>query len=102
MTAIPISRRLGLTGRYGGISAFGIVLSAVTAVLALTGVITVAVIGSSRAIGRTTCHHWATQTGFKSKFVVLNFFSAGTCLAQAPNGQWVVSSQIVQFIGAKP
>lgn len=102
MTAIPISRRLGLTSRYGGISGFGIILSAASVVLLLVAVITVVAIGSGRAIGRTTCHHWATQTGFKSKFVVLNFFSAGTCLAQAPNGQWVVNSQIVQFIGAKP
>lgn len=98
---MSLPRRLGLSDSYG-LTAAGFILGILAAVIALVTIILFITLASSRAIGRTTCHNWSAQTGFKSKFVVLNFFSTGTCLAQAPNGQWVVNSQIVQFIGAKP
>lgn len=52
-------------------------------------------IASSRVVGRTTCHNFAVQTGYRTKFEVLNFFDTGTCLARTPDGHWTKNTNII-------
>jgi hypothetical protein len=67
------------------------------------GGIGVVIVTSSRAVGRTTCRNWSAQTGYETKFVLLNWADTGTCLALAPNGRWVKNTQVLSFAnGRKP
>lgn len=99
MNAATITRRLHLTNSYG-ITGIGTIVLAVGTLVVLVAVLVSATVLGGRSVGRITCRHWGAQTGFPTKFVVLNFFDDGTCLAQAPNGRWVVNTKVVQFIGA--
>lgn len=60
------------------------------------------VTSGSRAVGRTTCRHWGERTNFKTQFVILNWNDTGTCLALAPNGQWVKNTKVAQFLQGRP
>lgn len=53
------------------------------------------VILPARAIGRSTCHNWGEQTGYRTKFTVLNWADTGTCLAQTSDGHWVPNTHII-------
>lgn len=100
MSALPLARRLRLTDAYGDLSFGGFVLSCCAGIAACFVLVGLVVILSMRPYGRGVCHRFAEQTGFRTKFVVLGFMDTGTCLAQAPNGQWVSNSKIVQFVQA--
>lgn len=67
----------------------GIVLSVV--------ILLVSIVFGSRAYGATECSNWGKQTGYNTKFEVLNFMDTGTCLALAPNGRWVLNTQVLSF-----
>ena len=56
----------------------------------------------SRAIGAANCRNWSRQTGYPSKFVVLNWFDEGQCLARMPDGHWTYSDNIIINVPAKP
>ena len=99
MTATTWPRRLRLTDSYG-ISGFGMLLSILGVLVVVLTIVFASVVYGGRAYGRTTCVNFATETGFQTKFVVLNWADAGTCLALAPNGRWIKNTQIVQFIQA--
>lgn len=94
MSAATLSRKLGLVDNYG-LTGVGFLTALLAGITLLMAVLVTSIVLGSRAIGRTTCGHWASQTGFASKFVVLNFFDTGSCL-----GRWVKNTQIVQFIQA--
>lgn len=92
-----VGRKLGLTDSWG-FTVFGMILTLGLGVALVVALAFAAALFPSRAVGRTTCRNFASQTGFKTKFVILNWADTGTCLAQAPNGRWVKNSQIVQFV----
>ena len=56
----------------------------------------------SRAVGRTTCRNWASQTGYETKFTILNWADTGTCLARVPGGRWVQNSRVIINAPVKP
>lgn len=97
MSYATLGRKLHLTDGWG-FTVFGIVATALACAAVLLALIFAAVLFPSRAVGRITCRNFASQTGFKTKFVILNWADTGTCLAQAPNGRWVKNTQIVQFV----
>lgn len=99
MSAATVSRKLHLTDDLG-VTIGGMLAIVFSALAVFVAIAMAAIIAGSRAIGRPTCRNFAAQTGFPTKFVVLNVFDTGTCLAQAPNGRWVKNTQIVQFIQA--
>lgn len=99
MSAATVCRKLHLSDSYG-ISGLGILVAILGGGAIFVSALVIGVITTGRSIGRTTCRNWSTQTGFPSKFVILNLFDSGTCLAQAPNGRWVVNTKVVQFIQA--
>lgn len=53
-----------------------------------------------RAVGRTTCRNFAAQTGYPTKFVVLNWADTGTCLARTPDGHWTKNTNIIVNVPA--
>lgn len=79
-----------------------VIASVVGGTVALAALLLVVLIVGMRSYGRGVCRQFATQTGFPTKFVVLGFMDSGTCLAKAPDGRWVLNTQIVQFTGGKP
>lgn len=93
----PIARKLRLVDSWG-ISLFGVILGFTAGLAIVVALLFAAILFPSRAVGRITCRNFASQTGFKTKFVILNWADTGTCLAQAPNGRWVKNTQIVQFV----
>ncbi len=65
------------------------------------GVIAV-VVYPSRSVGNTTCRHWGEQSGYETKFRILNWADTGTCLARTPNGRWVKNTNIIINVPEKP
>ena len=96
MTA-TVLRRLRLTDRYGA-TPLGIILTILLSFLAVMALVVFLVVALSRPIGRTTCRNWSGQTGIPTKFVVLNVFDTGTCLARTPDGRWVNNSRVQVYI----
>lgn len=64
----------------------------------LAAILVPTIVLSSRAVGRTTCRHWGTQTNIPTKFVLLNWADSGTCLARTPTGRWVPNSNWAAFV----
>jgi hypothetical protein len=56
----------------------------------------------SRYVGSTNCRNWSQQTGYPSKFRVLNWFDTGQCLARTPDGHWTLNTNIIVNVPAKP
>lgn len=69
-------------------------------VVGVTAVVMAIAVVSMRSYGRGACATWGRQSGFPTKFVLIGWADSGTCLARAPNGQWVLNTKIVQFIQA--
>lgn len=99
MTKTSLPRRLHLTD-YCGLTDLGLILSLLVGAAVIVTVLVVSIVASERAVGRISCRNWAQAAGFPSKFVILNYFDSGSCLAQAPNGRWVSNTKVVQFIQA--
>lgn len=57
---------------------------------------------ASRSVGRTTCRNWEEQTGYQTKFQVLNLFDGGTCLAKTRGGHWVQNTHVIINVPEKP
>lgn len=49
----------------------------------------------SRTVGKTTCRNFSKESGYATRFVIMNWADTGTCLALAPNGRWVNKDSIV-------
>lgn len=92
-----LAERLWLADAYG-LSFLGMILS-IFAVLAVA-VLAIGITGTvaARAYGHTTCNNWGSETGIATKFVVLNWGDSGTCLAQTPDGRWVLNSKWTAFV----
>lgn len=78
-----------------------ILVTILGAVAALVGVVVPTVTWSSRVVGRTSCRNWATQTGYQTKFAIINWADGGTCLALTSDGHWVPNTQIIINTPAK-
>ncbi len=96
-----LARRLHLVDSWG-LTGWGLALWFTLGLSVVLTVLFASIILGSRAIGRTTCRHWSEQTGYPSKFRILNFFDTGTCLARTPSGRWVLNSKVLTFTGRKP
>src|SRR4051812_43675540 len=81
--------------RMGELNLAGWFLVFVAGVILLVAVIGIAVTVGQRAVGRTTCRNWSEQTGYPSKFVILNFFGGGTCLAGPRWGRGVKNTLVL-------
>ncbi len=99
MSTYAIGRRLRLTDSFG-LTMGGFVVSLVTVIVAFIAILSVLVIGLSRHYGRISCANWSAETGYPSKFVILNTASGGTCLARTPSGRWVVNSKVIEVVPA--
>jgi hypothetical protein len=55
------------------------------------------VIPVSRAVGETNCSNLGEQTGYPTKFRILNFFDTGTCLVRNSNGLWVKDVNVLNM-----
>lgn len=51
----------------------------------------------TRAVGRTQCDSFSTQTGRPTKFAVYHGWSFGQCLTPSANGEWIPTSALRQF-----
>jgi hypothetical protein len=72
------------------------IVSAVFALVCVVLAITLpAVIYSSRHFGRVSCDNFAIQSGYQTKFVLLNSWATGTCLAHTKDGRWVPTNQLI-------
>ena len=96
-----ILERLHITDSFG-LTMGGLMLCILAAVAVFVAVLMFAIVESSRSVGRTTCRNFQTQTGYETKFVLLNFFDTGTCLAKAPDGRWVLNSKVLTIAGKQP
>lgn len=56
----------------------------------------------SRAVGSTTCRHWGEQTGYATKFQILNWADTGTCLARTSGDHWVKNTSVIINVPEKP
>ncbi len=54
-----------------------------------------AIVLGGRSVGRTTCRHFSAQTGYPTKFAILNWADTGTCLARTPDGHWTKNTNII-------
>jgi hypothetical protein len=69
-------------------------------VFLVTGFVSV-IIYPSRSVGRTTCRHFSEQSGYPTKFVILNWADTGTCLARTPDGHWTKNTNIIVNVPSK-
>lgn len=71
-------------------------LAAITCAIAVIMAILVPLVTyGSRNQGRISCRSFASQTGYPTKFVLLNSWDTGTCLARTRSGRWVPKGQLV-------
>lgn len=85
-----------------GLTGFGFIICAAVGTILFVAIVLSSVIYGGRAIGRPTCRRWSVQTGIPTKFVVLNAFDSGTCLARTPSGRWVRNGQWLAFVNGTP
>lgn len=97
-----LTDRLRLTDCYG-VSPLGMLLSLLGGATALVLIGGLAIILGGRAAGRTICRNWSSQTGIPTKLAVLYWADSGHCLAQTPDGRWVLNTKVQVYIpGGKP
>ncbi len=94
MSTLTIRRRFRLVDGFG-LTGLGFVVTGVAGFLLFVTVVMVSVVGLSRHFGRIACGNWSSETGYPTKFVLLNTASTGTCLARTPSGRWVVNSKVI-------
>ena len=97
---MTLRRRLHLVDDYG-MTGYGFVATMVVVLAVIVAVTFCGFTYGGRAVGRTTCRNWGTQTGYETKFVVLNWSDSGTCLARS-HGRWVQNTNIIINDPAKP
>jgi hypothetical protein len=90
-----LSRRLGLVDEYG-LSGFGLIVVILMIACVIVAILVPSIIFGSRALNRSQCHNFATQSGYQTKFVILNWGSTGTCLAHV-DGKWIPKENIRSF-----
>lgn len=78
-----------------------ILVAILGALVAFMGLLAPTITWSGRAVGRTTCRHFAEQSGYQTKFTILNWADSGTCLALASNGRWVPNTQLIINVPSK-
>ena len=67
-------------------------------IAAFVAILMAIILAISIPVGRGICNRWEEQTGVETKFVRLNLFDTGTCLAKAPDGRWVKNTSVQVFI----
>jgi len=75
------------------------IIGVIAALVALVTGVMILIIVPSRAVGRNSCEKWSRQTNVPTKFVLLNTFDTGTCLAKTPDGHWVQNSNWYAYVG---
>lgn len=78
---------------------WGFFVASLGALTGLIALVLILVLAIGRPVGHRTCTAWGKQTGVPVKFVLLNDFDTGTCLAKTPDGKWVQNSNWYAYVG---